>query len=188
MRLRLVALTAAAALAALALPGQAAPKPQITDPSGDGVVAGLDIVSALFATKGKTTRVGKRTVYTPKSLEVTVTYAGPAETADYASQYVLFDLTGCGAVYLQRYSGGTYATAECLPDTSFEFDATVKGSSIVFSLPFNVIGKQFKKGSLLTDLRTLTGVADPVVGLGPADVAEELVVDTASTTASYRVA
>jgi hypothetical protein len=188
MRLRLAALTALAALAATALPGQAA-GPQISGDGGDMPVPNLDIVSAQFATKGTTTKVGRKTVYTPKSLVVTVTYSGAPDALPVASQYVAFTLSSCGAVLMQRYdANGTYGTAECLGDETLAFDAVATGSTVVFTLPFNVIGKQFKRGSTLTDLRTLTGVAEPVVGLGPVDVLEELSADSAGTDATYKVA
>lgn len=190
MRVRLAAVTAAAALAVVAVPGHAAVAPQITDPSGDALLplAGLDIVSALFATKGRTQKVSGKTVYVPKSLEVTVTYAAAPDKSPVSTQAVLFDLTGCGMIYLQRYNGdATWATAECVADP-IDYVLTTKGNTLTFSLPFSAIGKQFKKGSVLTDLRTWTGVADPVLGYGPAEFIEETAVDLASTDATYKIA
>jgi hypothetical protein len=189
MRLRLAAVTAAAALAAVALPGHAA-APQITDPSGDALLpsAGLDIVSALFSTDGKTVVVGKKKTYVPKVLKVTVTYADAADTSDLASQAVMFDVAGCGAVLLQRYSGGTWSTADCTGDESPGFDAVAVGRTIVFTLPFSSLGKQVKRGTGLTNLRTWAGLAEPVAGFGPADVSENAVVDYASTAKPYRIA
>jgi len=187
MRL-LLAVTAAAALASVAVPGHAAPAPQIKDASGDAVVpVGGDIVSALFATTGKTVKVGAKSSYVPKVLTVTVTYTAAPDSSPLATQAVLFDIAGCGAVYLQRYSGGIYSSADCLEDQP-GFDVLAKGSTLVFTMPFSSIGKQVKKGTALTNLRTLTGLADPVVGLGPSDVDEMLTSDLASTDATYRIA
>ena len=188
MRLRLAVLTASAALAATALPGQAA-GPQISGDGGDVPVPNLDIVSAQFATKGTTTRVGKKTVYTPKSLVVTVTYSAAPDGLPVASQFVGFTLPGCGAILMQRYDGnGTWGVAECQEAGDLAYDVAVSGNAVVFTLPFNAIGKQFKKGSVLTDLRVLTSVSDPVVGYGPVDVDEALAVDSASTDTAYTVA
>lgn len=189
MRARLAAVTAAAAVALLTLPSHAGVAPQITDPTGDGALpmASLDIVSALFATSGTTAKVGKKTVYTPKQLEVTVTYAAAPETAPGASQAVLFNVTGCGEVLLQRYyDNGTYGSAECL-DASFDFTVEAKGNTLQFSLPFNTLSPAPKKGTSVTNLRTWTGGADPVVGFGPTDVDETYVNDTGSTTATYKI-
>lgn len=187
MRLRLAALTAAAALAATAMPGHAA-GPQIAGDGGDVPVASLDIVSAQFATKGVTSKVGRKTVYTPKSLVVTVTYSGAPDELPANAQFVGFTLPGCGSILMQRFDGnGTWGVAECQEPGDLTYDVAVRGNAVVFTLPFNAIGKQFKKGSVLSDLRVLTSVADPVVGYGPVDVDEALAVDSASTDAPYRV-
>jgi len=190
MRLRLAAVTAAAALAAVAVPSQAAPVPQIKDATGDVLLPmpGLDIVSALFSTQGKTTVVGKKKLYLPKVLTVTVTYAETADTSALASQGVQFDVAGCGAVLLQRFSGGLWSTADCLGDENPGFDAVASGKTVVFSLPFSSIGKQMKKGSAVTNLRTWANLTDPAVGYGTADISENAVLDYASTDATYRIA
>lgn len=186
MRLRLAVLVSSAALAATALPGHAA-GPQISGDGGDVPVPNLDIVSAQFSTKGTTAKVGKKTVYTPKTLVVTVTYSGDPAAVPVAAQYVGFSTASCGNVLLQRYDGdATYSTADCVDDLFFEAVAT--GSTVVFTMPFSSIGKSFKAGTTLSDLRVLTGVVEPLAGIGPVDLDEATAVDEASTDASYRVA
>ena len=185
MRARLAAVVAAAVLTGLAVPGHAAPAPQITDAKGDVVVpeASLDIVSALFSTTG--IKLGKK--YKPTKLVVTVTYAAAPNTSELGSQAVLFALPGCGEMLMQRYSGGTYGNSGCSAD-AFDFSVAVKGNTVTFTAPFGVLGSKMKPGVVLSNLRTWTGGADPVVGFGPADFSEDLVADTASTTKTYKVA
>lgn len=186
---------AVAATFALAAPGHGAvPKPQIVDPTGDAlppISAGYDVVSALFRTEGTTAKVGRRTLYTPTKLVVTVTYAGSVPTEDVAAQVVMFDAPGCARVYLERYAlGSTYGTAECLADP-FSFNTKASGKTLTFTLPFATVGKGFlKPGAVLTNLRTYTSIAEPVLGFEAGEVAgpaEAGTVDNAETDAPYRV-
>lgn len=186
---------AVAAMLAFAAPGHGAvPKPQIVDPTGDAVPpisAGYDVVSALFRTEGTTTKVGRRTVYTPTKLVVTITYAGTVPTDEVAAQVVSFDAPGCENVYLERYAlGTTYGFAGCLDD-QFSFAAKASGKTLTFTLPFGTIGKGFlKRGALLTNLRTYTSIAEPVLGFETGEMVgttEYGTVDNASTGAPYRV-
>lgn len=176
---------------AFASQATAAPKPQITDPTGDAALgAGYDVVSALFSTEGTTTRVGRRTFYNPTKLKVTVTYAGAVPTDAYAAQVVRFDIGNCANVYLESYDGGTYGSASCLAD-SFDFSVKKSGKTMTFTLPFAVIGKSvLKKGAVLTGLRTYTAVADPVLGYESQEVGFDLAgaVDSGATDAPYKVA
>src|SRR5690242_15184159 len=94
MRIRLLALAAAAGIGLTALPGQAAtaPKPQITDPAGDanslngqGIVggapsqatpadaSGADITSVLFQSTFKAVKKAGKTVQVPTGFTVTMT-------------------------------------------------------------------------------------------------------------------
>ena len=197
MRSRLAA--AAAVAAALAFPsvGHAAPaKPQITDATGDQLPvgdAGYDIVSALFKTEGTTTKVGRKKVYTPTKLVVVVTYAGTAAPDDNASQAVEFDLPTCANVYLQSYSGGTWAFADCWGPDPFPISAKVSGKTVTFTVPFSAIGKQhLKPGVTLTGLRTFTSYADPLAGYDSGQFSGDLMgagaLDEATSTATYKVA
>jgi hypothetical protein len=190
---RVLAVAALAACAALAAPaGAAAPKPQITDPTGDSTVlgAGGDIVSALFSTAGTTAKVGKKTVYTPTKLLITITYAADVASEPYASHAVRFEVPGCGEVYLQHYSGGTFGSApdSCVTD-AFDPNTSVKGKTLTFTLPFSTIGKAYmKKGAALTDLKVYTAVADPVLGYESGELGgDQGSSDVATTTAVYRI-
>lgn len=177
---------------ALAAPGSAAaPKPQITDPAGDAVPAvgaGYDIVSALFKTDGITTKVGRKKVYTPTKLVVVVTYAGNVPTDKHAAQVLEFDAPGCADVYLESYSGGTYGLADCVPD-SFEFSVKPSGKTLTITLPFSLNKSSFKKGAVLTGLRTYTAGADPLVGYETAELTQGVgTFDNATSTATYKIA
>jgi hypothetical protein len=177
---------------AFATPGHAAaPKPQITDASGDTVVpaAGTDIVSVLFSTAGTTTKVKKKTVYTPSKLVVAITYAAPVDVDPQAAHTVTFS-SGCGDVYLEFYAGGTtYAEADCVSG-SFDFGAKVAGKTLTMTLPFATLGKSLKAGSKLSGLRAYTAFGDPVIGSEGVYMTgrEETANDVATTPASYTVA
>src|SRR3712207_275445 len=126
MRPLLAALVASVALTSTA---GAAPRPQITDAKGDQLPvggAGYDIVSALFTTEGTTTKVGRKTYYTPTKLVIKVTYAGAVPTDQHAAQVVTFDAPGCADIYLERYTAGTWGfTGECSVE---EFGFAVKAT------------------------------------------------------------
>lgn len=194
--MRPVVAVAVSAVLALAAPGHGAvAKPQITDPTGDAlppVSAGYDIVSALFRTEGSSAKVGRKTVYTPNKLSITVTYAGDVPTEDYAAQVVAFDIANCPTVYLERYASGiTYGTADCFAE-SFTFSTKVVGKTLTFTLPFATLGKAYlKPGAVLSNLRTYTALAEPAFGYesgevgGPAGAGH---VDEGVTGAAYKVA
>lgn len=181
MSLRLAAVIGTAASVALAVPGSAAPalKPQIVDATGDAFIPedSIDIVSALFTTD----KPGKK----PGRLVVTVTYAAAPDTYEPASQAVLFTLPGCGAVILQRASASNSGFSDCV-EGIFDVKADVKDATITFSVPFKTLSG-LKAGVVLTDLRTWTSGADPVLGYSPALDEEQLVADEGSTTATYKV-
>ncbi|HVF06316.1 MAG TPA: hypothetical protein VNA20_15850 [Frankiaceae bacterium] len=193
MRLPLVAALTAVALASSA--SGAAPKPQITDATADQLPvagAGYDVVSALFATSGTTTKVKKKKIYTPTKLVITLTYAGDVPTDEYATQVVEFDAPGCSDIYLQAYAAttATYGQGDCLPeDTSVSFNAKAAGKTMTFTLPLNLFGAGvLKAGTSLTNLVTYTAYAEPVLGIEPGFVGPEAQVDHAETAAAYRVA
>lgn len=198
MRIRLLSVAAVAALAA-ALPAGAAPAPQITDPAGDARTqsAGADIVSVLFGTQGTTTKVGRKSVYTPAKLTVAVTYSAAPSTDAYVSHQVAFTAPGCGEVYLEMYTGGTFGSADCLEDP-FDFSYKADGNVLTVTLPFNTVGKQyFKVGSSLTDLVAYTAFADPVLGYetqelisvaaAEAGAPVDGAIDYATSTASFKI-
>lgn len=172
MRTRLLAVAAVAALGA-ALPVSAAPAPQITDPTGDALTqeASADIVSALFRTEGSTTKVGRKSVYTPSKLLVDVTYAAAPSTDPHVAHVLTFNAPGCGVVYLEVFMLGTWGVADCLPDTDFEVSYKINGNTLTYTLPFTVVGKQyFKPGSSLTDLVAYTAASEPTVGVESVEV------------------
>ena len=181
MRLRLAAVVATAAVAALAVPGSAAPppKPQITDPAGDAFIpeGSIDIVSALFTTD----KPGKK----PGRLVVTVTYAAAPDAYEPASYAVVFNVPGCGDVRLHHAAAADNGFSDC-SDGLLPISTSVKDKTITFSIPFKVIAG-LKAGVTLTDLRTWTSGADPVLGYSPALDEESLTADEASTTATYKV-
>lgn len=199
MRIRLLSIAAVAVLAT-AVPSSAAAKPQITDPKGDARTgnAGADVVSVLFGTQGTTAKVGKRTVYTPSKLVVNVTYAAAPSADPHVSHQVTFTAPGCGTVYLEIYSGGTYGNADCLPeDSAFDISYKASGNTLSLSLPFNTIGKQYlKRGAALTDLVAYTAVADPLLGFESQEVGglvlgeagADAAIDYASSAAAYKIA
>jgi len=191
MRTQLLAATALAALA-MSLPASAAPAPQITDPAGDSrdTSATTDIVSALFGTQGTTTKVGRKTVYTPTKLVVTVTYSGAPSADPQATHAVTFTEPGCGAIYIQVYSGGTWGFADCLGDADFGVSYKIAGNTVTYTLPFNTIGKQyFKPGTSLTDLAAYTSLSDPVFGFDVRDISglDEGALDYATSAATFRI-
>lgn len=198
MRIRLLAVVAAVAVAS-ALPAGAAPAPQITDPTGDArnQSAGADIVSVLFGTQGTTAKVGKKMVYTPAKLVVTATYAAAPSTDPYVSHQLVFNAGDCGEIYMEVFSGGTFGSAGCLED-GFEPSVKIVDNTIVYTLPFNTIGKQYlKAGASLTDLVAYTAVADPVLGYEMQEIAAivlaeagnpaDAAIDYATTTAVYKI-
>lgn len=193
MRLPVVAALTAIALASAA--NGAPPKPQIVDAKADQLAVagtGYDIVSALFATSGTTTKVKKKTVYTPTKLVITLTYAGAVPADEHATQVVEFDAPGCADIYLQAYAaaGATYGQGDCLPDdTSVDFAVKTAGNTMTFTLPLNLFGAGvLKAGTPLTNLVTYTAYAEPVLGIEPGFVGPEAQVDHAETAAAYRVA
>ena len=185
----------AALLASLALMSSAgaAPRPQITDAKGDQLPvgnAGYDIVSALFRTEGQTQRVGRKSVYTPTKLLVTVTYAGALPKDAHAAQVVSFDAPGCDGIYMERYSAGLWGFTGCDIE-EFGFSVKALGSSLTFTLPFKALGKKHLfKGATLTNLRTYTALADPAFGYESGEVLGQFgagPVDSATTTAAYKI-
>lgn len=195
MRTQLLAASLTAALAfAAAGPADAAPKPQITDATGDARPtggSGADVVSALFSTAGTTAKLGKKTVYTPNKLVVTVTYAGAVPSGANVAQVVQFDAPGCTDVYLESFDTGIWGSADCLED-DFAFTVKKSGKTVTFTLPFKVLGtKHLKRGATLTSLRTYTAHADPVFGYETVEIGGGLGaagLDDAVTTATYKIA
>jgi hypothetical protein len=190
MRLRAVALAAAFA-ACLPVPAHAATaRPQITDAAGDqrAMSASYDIRSALFSTGGVTVRSGKRSVYVPTRLVVTVTYAAPVAADGYSAQVVSFATSDC-RVYLEVYgTSHTYGSASCV-DSPFTVPVKASGTTLTFMLPFSALGKgRLGPGADIGELSTWTNVAEPSQGYETGDlVGNAVTVDLAETDATYTI-
>jgi hypothetical protein len=189
MRIRVATLAALMAVCGSVLPGHAAPKPQIVDAAGDqmGMDASYDIRSALFTTAGTTVRSGRRSVYVPTRLVVTIGYGGDVASELYRALVVSFATDDC-RVYLEAYGDArTYGSASCL-DTSFTFPAKANGATLTFSLPLSVLGKHLAPGTELTALATWTNVGEPAQGYEAGDlVGTAFTVDFASSGLTYTI-
>lgn len=191
--MRTARLVTAAALATglgvMSLPSSAAPAPksQIVDPSGDSFapMGGMDIVSGLFSTTGTTKKVGKKTVYTPKNLVVTITYADAPTVDPGASHEIRFN-DGSVDHLFQNYAGESYYQGA----EGGEVTSEVVGKTLVFTASLSGLG--LKAGQTLSDLRVLTGAGDPVLGFSVPFIlgaeGEAVAADNASTTAAYKIA
>jgi hypothetical protein len=190
MRTRTAALAAMLA-ACLPVPAHAAARPQIVDPAGDQVAAmggSYDVLSALFTTGGVNVRAGRKTVYVPTRLVVTVTYAGPVAADSYRAQVVSFATAEC-RVYLEVYGAApdTYGSASCL-DTAFTFPVKATGATLAFTLPLSALKPYLAPGTMLTNLSTWTNVAEPMSGYESGDlIGNAVTVDFASSAGTYTI-
>jgi hypothetical protein len=139
----------------------AAPKPQITDATGDYQIASADIVSGLLAVSGK----GKY-----PTLIIRLTLAAPPVTTTPYSYVVSFKVGDC-SFYAEYYghpldrvfstSGvGCDDGSTSLPDGS----VAVNGSAVVWSVPFD---GSFKLGQKVTHLAAATEPGGAVTGTFP---------------------
>lgn len=205
MRTRALALAAAAAVIGFTIPSHAAAaKPQITDPAGDGNAindqgagapvpsattpteyAGGDIKSVLF----KTTLVKKGKKKVPNGFTVTMTLGGaPGPQTDYRITAHIPSCDAAGGEVRFQYdtpAAGSVGGAQCYSTTATTpmpittTSVTVKGSTIVWTLPANAV----PAGTTFTTLDASTrmlfpGAPSPRSVTAPA-------VDVASSNASY---
>jgi hypothetical protein len=182
MKVRLCALAAVAGLAVAAFPAHAAsaPRPQITDPAGDanGIngqsvtnavpsvstgpadLASADIRSATFATTFVTKVVKKKKVKVPNGFTLTfvlsaaptpnIIYRVAGASADCQSLFFEYD-TSIG-------TGGTTIRCAALPpapNVDYPGTATVKGSTIVWTVPNGA----FRNGTVFSGLNAQTRTA-----------------------------
>ena len=168
------------------------------DPAGDNVSpsSASDITSVTFSTVG----TGKGKKYVPKSLVLTLTLAAPP-TSDGTTLYGIdADLAGCGDFYVQYMPGArlldSFNYADCgggsadptSNGTSFEGAPEVKGSSIIWTLPFKSLPAEVKRGTVFSKLNAQTDFVDPATSIvGPYTLTGEAVYDTAATDASFTV-
>lgn len=198
MRIRLVAVAAVAALAAVPVPSNAAaPRAQVVDAATDslGGQAAAEVVSARWSTTGETTvtRVrGKRKVtYTPKKLVVTLNLAGAPGDAPFAYEAAA-EVAGCGTVRFTYTPGTVYS--DIVSDSMLWYDcgepdgttgdtltlitdvSLKKGpKSLTWEYPIKAFPKVIKPGVAFSDFHVLADLTDPVLGLyGPKDAAAPL--------------
>ena len=184
MRVRLLTFSALAGLCVAALPGHAAtaPKPQITDPTGDangingqGVVtgapnpstpadaSGADITTVVFRSTFKSVKKAGKTVQTPTGFTVTMTLAA-APALPNVIYRVAASSPDCPSLFFE-YSTAVSATtaparcAQTLPKTSVPVAATnvVKGNSIVWTVPITSIAAGQTLSSLDAQTRFISG-------------------------------
>jgi hypothetical protein len=203
MRIRLAAAAAVAGIAVAAVPGFAAkaPKPQITDPTGDanavngqGVLIGspetstpadassADIKSVLFRTTFKSKKVHGKVVKVATGSTLTMT-----TTAAPTQAQVLYRVTvttpGCDSEVFFEYesspatpTNGVRCAHADLTSTDYGVPAAVvKGNSVIWSLPL----KAFPAGTTLSGLAAETR-GNPGLVYAP-------VIDEASSSATFTV-
>lgn len=204
MRLRLLALAAAAGIAVTALPSHAAtaPKPQITDPTGDanaingqGIVTGgpepatpvdvsaADVKSVLFQSTFKTKKVNGKVVKVPTGFTVTMTLAA-APTTPEVFYRVIAAVAGCANDVFFEYgtdvaTGGSDVRCPATPpandQTYSDAAAVVKGSTITWTLPLSA----FRAGTKFSSLEATTRF-NPAVVTAPQ-------IDDATSSATFTV-
>lgn len=160
----------ALATSSLAAPTKA---PQVKDAKGDavGARAGTDVVSALFSTAGK----GSGKAYIPKQFAVTLTLAGPVETAP-GTQYEVEAMTDTCGLVMFTYTPGTpygnvtgrtgWALWDKCPstagDSNIELIApTVEGNTIRWEFGMKAIG--LKVGTTFKDFKVRVDPSNPAL-------------------------
>jgi hypothetical protein len=199
MKVRLIALAAAAAVGLAAMPGANAVPPQITDPTGDvkGAQAAYDITSVTFDTikvvSYKTVKAGKKkrvvAVYTPTDLTITMNLAGAPDVKPGTSYQIMAQDTPCGLLYAYTYfsarSGGrgdSMQFGNCGPSTptgdnfvlgAGQFTVSMVGKSIVWRAPLKNLPPSVKVNSIFAGLSAYTAVTEPLFGYSGVDFAED---------------
>lgn len=207
MRLRLAAGAALLALAGAAMPSSAASTLLlIPDPAGDANFSGLhggaapipnqagfDITAVTFDTVKKNKVVS--------AVKIDITMAAPPSTQVTSSYGIIATHSVCGAMRLQIYytptGPETYGDlAECgaggtTSDSQFAitFSPKVDGNVLRFELPIKTLPKEFKVGSVLSDISAYTSNAEPLVaGYQPTDFEPTAGTDTAVAEKTWKVA
>jgi hypothetical protein len=185
MRIRLATAAAAAGIAVAALPGHAAtaPKPQITDPTGDanglngqGVVtgtpepstpadaSGADIKSVLFQSTFKTRTVHGTVKKVPTGFTITMTLAA-APSVPNVIYRVASSGPSCDSLFFEYSTAvsGSDGSARCaasLPQTSGPVGVTsvvVKGNSVIWTVPVKSLPAGQTLSSLDAQTRFISG-------------------------------
>jgi hypothetical protein len=201
MRLRLLALVPLAGIA-LATAALAAPttKPQVKDPAGDAVGGqpGADIVSVLYTTAGP----GQGHAYRPKELFVTMTLAGPPETAPGLTYEVKATTTTCGDVTFTYEPGTPYEGVtglngwaqwgSCTDDSDSNITlltVTTEGNTIVWE--FGLKASPFKLGTVFSDFEARIDPSNPLIPFPSSEqtglVGATGLIDIAKGTGSWKV-
>jgi hypothetical protein len=189
-RVRLGAVLSATVVTLAGSFADAAPaqKPQVTDPAGDALLPGFDIVSAKLSTTGNhgVEKVGGRTVkwYVPKNLVASVTLSGPPSTTPGSSVQLWIDTTACNNGRFQFYytpgalldnvaDAGDLYTSGCGPasttnDSGSQYvagvHAMVKGNTITWVLPLKALGPELSTATKFSNFRVYADLDDPLIG------------------------
>ena len=185
--LRALLTAAALGLVATALPGSAAPAPQIVDAKGDAVDGNgsHDVQSVLF------TR-------TAKGFTVVMTLSGPETTQDGVTYEISGDTSTCGTFSIawspRTGLGGRdqvgmacgedeYGTG---PYTIINVRPKAKGNTLTWTFNKKQFPAELKKGGTLTDLRAGVDPNDAVFGIfGPAALGVPVRLDDAVGKGSF---
>ena len=184
MRTRLLVLAPLLGLALTATPGAAAPTkvPQIKDDTGDAVApsAAYDLVSVLWTTAGK----GSGKSYSPKSLVVTMTLAGPPATDPGVTYEVEATSDTCGDVTFTMEPGTPYESVTGLNgwvdwgtctvgDSSVELlTVKTKGSSIIWT--YGLKASPLELSTVFSDFRARIDPSNPAVPFPSSTTGTEL--------------
>lgn len=173
-----------------------------------GSQPGFDIKSATFdTTKAVSYKIVKRKrvkVVTPTGLLITLDMAGAPSTAPGSSYGVVANHSVCGQMRMQIYytptTTETYGDlASCGANTdptstnaeqfAIEFSPKVAGNKMTIAIPFKLLPKQFKVGTLLDAITAYTSTAEFVVaGYQPTDFEPSAGIDIATAAAAWKVA
>lgn len=197
---------AALGLAAIALASSASAAPvgpntlTFSDPAGDAVPtdAGNDILSVTYTTTGVTTKVGKKSTYTPKALVVTMKLAAAPSPVPGTLYEIDAETSGCGALALYFTPGidgsGGYVSCGSAPDatgstsTSFSVVPEVKGTSVTWTVPISELPKEMPVGSSISGFAAFSTQTDPATGIvGPYFFTDQLNYDNATSDATYKI-
>ncbi len=215
VRFALLAATTALALTASLAGAAPTSRAQVTDPAGDALAPGFDIVSAQLSTTGATAtrKVGQRVLktYTPKTLVATITLAQPPSTTPGTSIQLHVATTACGGGYFEyQYTPGALVSrvsepgdlfvsgcgpssgtgaSEYLPDVR----AQVKGSTITWTMPLSDMGSDLPLNTVFSGFRVSADINEPVTGLAGGSYAGRATngavgdIDDASSDATWKL-
>jgi len=208
MRVRLAAVAALAAIAAAALPSSAGVALVIDDPAGDanfsglhggtvpaGSQAGLDITKVTFDT---TVKDGN-----PSAVKIDLTMSAAPSTLPTSSYGIIATHSVCGQLRLQIYyseSGPTTygdlaacganddPTSTNAEQFAIDFEPKIEGNILRLQIPFKSLPKEFKVGSIVSEISAYTSTAEFVLaGYQPTDFEPSAGVDTVITDKSWKI-